>query len=488
MTETRSDIIIVGAGFAGVGLGIRLKERGIDDFIIIERAQDVGGAWRDNVYPGVACDVPSLLYSYSFRATGDWSRVYAPGREIWDYIRTCAIEDGVMDHIAFGVDLERAEWDPAAGEWVARTSVGVYRTRMLIGAMGHLADPKIIDVPGRESFAGSVFHSAQWDPAADLAGKRVGVVGTGASALQIIPRMAEIASEVVVFQRSACYVVPRADRPYTAAERRRFARDPEAITEARETMFWEMEANFAQRRMVPEKLEEGKAMALGHLAGQIADVELRAKLTPDYEIGCKRVLISNEYFPTFEQPHVTLETSGFTGFVDGKAVAASGNEYELDALVLATGFEAAKPIYAPHFVNGEGRSLEDEWRDGMHAYGSITVNGFPNLFLINGPNTGLGHNSVLFVIESQIEFLLGMLDDFSARGLREIEVTPAAEQFYEDEVTKLSAGTVWIEGGCKNWYVDPNTGKLTVTWPDFAYAFRDYNGTYRPADFAGVPA
>lgn len=488
MTVTRSDIIIVGAGFAGVGLGIRLKERGMNDFIILERGADVGGAWRDNVYPGVACDVPSLLYSYSFRPTGEWSRVYAPGKEIWDYIRDCATTDGVMEHISFGVTMEHAQWDTEAHEWVLQTTAGEYRTPMFIGAMGHLADPKAIEVPGRDSFAGPVFHSAQWDPSADLRGKRVGVVGTGASALQIIPRMAEMADEVVVFQRSACYVVPRADRPYTDAERRRFARDPEAITEAREQMFWDMEANFAQRRMVPEKLAEGKAMALGHLADQVADPELRAKLTPDYEIGCKRVLISNEYFPAFLRPNVTLETSGFKEFADGKAVATSGNAYELDALIMATGFEAAKPIYAPHFVNGEGRSLEDEWESGMHAFGSITVAGFPNLFLINGPNTGLGHNSVLFVIESQIDFVLGMLDDFYARGLKEIEVTEQAEQYYEGEIETLSKGTVWLEGGCKNWYVDPNTGKLTVTWPDFAYAFREYNGEYHTEDFAGVGA
>lgn len=484
----RTDILIVGAGFAGVGLGIRLKEEGYQDFTIIERAHDVGGAWRDNVYPGVACDVPSLLYSYSFRPTGEWSRVYAPGQEIWDYIRDCAINDGVMEHISFGVNLEKATWSNEAGEWTVETNQGTYVTPMLIGAMGHLADPKAPDVPGRESFQGKVFHSAQWDSTADLKGKRVGIVGTGASALQIIPRMAETAAEVVVFQRSACYVVPRPDREYTYAERRRFARDPEAITEARESMFWEMEANFAQRRMVPEKIAEGKAMALGHLANQVADQELREKLTPDYEIGCKRVLISNEYFPAFLKPNVTLEASGFSRFTDGKAVAVSGNAYELDALILATGFEAAKPIYAPHFINGEGRSLEDEWENGMHAYGSITVNGFPNLFLVNGPNTGLGHNSVLFVIESQIEFVLGMLRDVSARGLREVEVSPAAEEWYEGVIDELSAGTVWIEGGCKNWYVDPNTGRLTVTWPDFAYAFRAYNGQYRVADFEGVVA
>lgn len=482
----RTEVLIIGSGFAGVGLAIKLNEAGITDYQIIERGHDVGGAWRDNVYPGVACDVPSLLYSYSFRPTGEWSRVFAPGKEIWDYIRKCAIEDGVMEHIHFGVNMESARWDEAASEWIVQTSHGEWRAPMLIGAMGHLADPKAIEVPGSETFKGKIFHSAQWDQTADLTGKRIGVVGSGASALQIIPRMAEVASELVVFQRSAAYVVPRPDREYTDSERRQFARDPQTITETREQMFWEMEANFAQRRMVPAKIKEGIDMALGHLANQVADPELRAKLTPDYSLGCKRVLISNEYFPTFLKPNVTLETSAFKEFKDGKAVAVSGNEYDVDVLVMATGFEAARPIYAPHFTNGEGRTLDDEWQEGMRSFGSITVAGFPNLFLINGPNTGLGHNSVLFVIESQIEFVLGMLRDYRARNLRKLEVSKTSENNYAKHIDLMSTGTVWVAGGCKNWYTDPVTGRLTVTWPDFAYAFRDVNGTYDPADFVGV--
>ncbi|GAA1466410.1 flavin-containing monooxygenase [Microbacterium thalassium] len=481
--EERAGIIIVGSGFSGIGLGIRLLEEGESNFVILERAQDVGGTWRDNVYPGVACDVPSLLYSYSFRPESDWSRVFAPGGEIWRYLQTCAREGGLLPHLRFGADVERAEWDEAAREWIVRTPIGVWRAPILITAMGHLADANVPQFPGQEEFAGEVFHSAQWDPSAQIEGKRVGVVGAGASAIQIVPRMAEAASEVVVFQRSAAYVIPREDRPYTDAERRRFARVPGAIAAEREEMFWANEANFAQRRMVEGAIDQAKDLALGHLADQVADPELRAALTPDYEIGCKRVLISNEYFPSFTKPNVTLETSALSHFDGTHAVAASGEAYELDVVVLATGFEAARPPFAPRIVDGEGRSLADAWENGMRAHQSITVAGFPNLLLINGPNTGLGHNSVVFVIESQIEYVLGVLRHLRETGADRFEVTSSAEAASHEKVLGLSKGTVWIEGGCRNWYVDPITGELTVTWPDFAYAFREENGTFHPEDY-----
>lgn len=477
-------VIVVGSGFSGIGLGIRLLEEGEEDFVILERAQDVGGTWRDNVYPGVACDVPSVLYSFSFRPESEWSRVYAPGGEIWRYLQTCAREGGLLPHLRFGADVERAEWDDAAGEWVVTTGIGVWRAPILITAMGHLADANVPQFPGQESFTGEVFHSAQWNPDVDLAGKRVGVAGAGASAIQIVPRMAETAAEVVVFQRSAAYVVPRADRPYRDSERRRFARVPGAIEAERAAMFWEMEANFAQRRMVPGAIDQAREVALGHLAAQVADPELRAQLTPDYEIGCKRVLISNEYFPAFTRENVHLETSALAGFEGDRVLAASGEEYELDVVILATGFEAARPPFAPRIVTGDGRSLADVWDLGMRAHRSISVPGFPNLFLINGPNTGLGHNSVVFVIESQIEYVLGALRHLRANGIERFEVRDEAERASHDEVRALSQGTVWLEGGCKNWYVDPVTGDLTVTWPDFAYAFREQNGRFEPADYA----
>lgn len=479
----RVSVIIVGSGFSGIGLGIRMLEEGESDFVILERTDDVGGTWRDNTYPGVACDVPSLLYSFSFRPEPSWSRVYAPGEEIWEYLRNCAREGGLLPHLRFGADVERATWHESEREWLVETSAGTWRAPVLITAMGHLADANVPQFPGQAEFSGQVFHSAQWDSGAQLEGKRVGVVGAGASALQIVPRVAEVASEVVVFQRSAAYVIPRQDRPYTDAERRRFARVPGAIEAERAEMFWGMEANFAQRRMVPDAIAQARDFALGHLASQVADAGLRARLTPDYEIGCKRVLISNEYFPSFVRANVQLETSALDRFEGDRAIAASGGEYELDVVILATGFEAARPPFAPRILNGAGSSLAEAWDEGMRAHSSIAVSGFPNLFLINGPNTGLGHNSVVFVIESQIQYVLGALRYLRLTGYDRFEVAPAAEAASHDRVLRLSRGTVWLDGGCRNWYVDPKTGELTVTWPDFAYAFREANGTFHPEDY-----
>ncbi|PCH99040.1 MAG: 4-hydroxyacetophenone monooxygenase [Rhodobacteraceae bacterium] len=492
MTKQQSihdtSIIIVGAGFGGLGMAMRLKEKGVDDFVILERADDVGGAWRDNTYPGVACDVPSHLYSFSYMPKADWSRVFSPGGEIWSYLRDCAKKPGLVPHIHFGAELLKAEWDEASRRWLVETPQGAWRAQYLITATGVLADAHLPKIPGVQGFTGDAFHSACWDHSISLEGKRVGIVGSGASAIQIVPEVAKTASELVVFQRSAPYIVPRPDRAYSSAEKRSFERLPESMDALRSEIFWMGEYMFAQRRAVPAFVAEARDMALGHLADQISDPELRDNLTPNYVIGCKRVLIANNYYPAFNQDHVTLETSALEKVDGSTAIAVSGKEYDLDVLIFATGFEAPEPPVA-HVVYGRGGvKLADQWDQGMQAYDSTAVPNFPNMFMVLGPNTGLGHHSMVYMIEAQADYILGALEHAKKHGVEVLEAKPEAEAEYLLDIEKRSKGTVWLDGGCKFWYRDPRSDRLTVLWPDFAYAFRDENGTFHPEGYSETAA
>lgn len=483
-----TSIIIVGAGFGGLGMAMRLKERGVDDFVILERADDVGGAWRDNSYPGVACDVPSHLYSFSYMPKADWSRVFSPGPEIWDYLRDCAQKTGLVPHIHFGAELQKAEWDETNRRWLVETPQGKWRAQYLITATGVLADAHLPDIPGVENFTGKAFHSARWDHSVSLEGKRVGIVGSGASAIQIVPEMAKTASEVVVFQRSAPYIVPRPDRAYSEAEKRSFERLPESMDALRSEIFWMGEYMFAQRRAVPTFLAEARDMALGHMNDQIPNPELQKNLTPDYEIGCKRVLISNNYYPTFNEDHVKLETSALAQVEGETAIAASGTKYDLDVLIFATGFEAPEPPVAHRVFGRNNVNLAAQWDQGMQAYDSTAVPGFPNMFMVLGPNTGLGHHTMVYIIEAQVDYILGALDHAKKNDFETLEARPEAEEAYLADIQQRSEGTVWLDGGCKFWYRDPRSDRLTVLWPDFAYAFRDENGTFHPEGYQATPA
>lgn len=475
--------LIIGSGFAGLGMAIQLKRRGDDDFAILERANDVGGTWRDNDYPGAACDVPSHLYSFSFRPNPDWSRVYSPGPEIQAYLRACAKEEGLLGHIHFGADMQDASWDESSRRWRVSTPLGLFTAQFLITGTGHLADERFPSVPGIETFTGDKFHSARWDHSSSLEGKRIGVVGTGASAIQIIPELAKMAAALVVFQRTPAYVIPRVERAYTEGEKRLFRRDPEAIPALRSELFWGGENNYAQRRAVPQYLEAARSMALGHLEAQVSDPKLRAALTPDYDPGCKRLLISNTYYPALEAGGTTLEPSALERIENSSVVATSGNSYELDAIVFATGFEATEPPFAALVHGREGVNLSDHWKRGMQAHDSVTVSGFPNLFILNGPNTSLGHNSIVYIIESQVSYILGAFDHAQALDIEVLEPSSQAEEAYVEQVQAAAQGTVWINGGCKSWYVDERSGRLTLIWPDFGFAFRDANGTFKPEGY-----
>ncbi|MGA0566797.1 flavin-containing monooxygenase [Rathayibacter sp. KR2-224] len=494
------DVVIVGAGFAGLGLGIRLKRRNgaaaVDpaisssgvaaapqSFVILERADDVGGTWRDNVYPGVACDIPSHLYSYSFRTKPDWSHVYPTGAELQEYLRECAREEGLLPHLRFGEPVIDATWNEDAGRWRVTTPRGVYRARALVGAVGRLSEPRIPAIDGLKTFKGRVLHTAVWDASLPLSGARVGLVGTGASAVQLLPHLAREAEHVTVFQRSAPYVVPRGDRAYTAEELYAFA-DPDERARVREQIFWHAESAFPQRLGVPEAIEALRERARAHRESQLSDARLLAALTPDYEIGCKRVLLSDDFYPAISRDNVRLEPSALDRVEGSTAVAASGSRHDLDVLVFATGFTATRPPFADMVTGRDGILLADRWAAGMRAYASTVVHGFPNFFVLDGPNASLGHNSAVYMIEAQLDYVLGALDHLAESG-EPLEIPREAEDAYVAEIDAAARDTVWLSG-CTSWYVDERSGRLTLLWPGYAHTFRERNATFRPEVY-GVP-
>lgn len=482
------DTLIVGAGFAGLGMGIRLKraaaDRPLGSFLILERARDVGGTWRDNVYPGVACDIPSHLYSFSFRTKPDWTHVYPSGTELQEYLREAAREEGILPHLRFGECVTDARWNEDAARWLVTTPVASYRAKALVSAVGRLSEPRIPSIDGLDHFPGPVLHTSTWDAGVDLADARVGLVGTGASAVQLLPELARRAGAVTVFQRSAPYVVPRGDRAYDEQELAALA-DPAERELLRERLFWEAESGFPARLGAPQAIGALRDRAAGHLRAQVADPALRAALTPDYEIGCKRVLLSDDFYPAMQQPNVTLEASALDRLDGSVGVAASGERHDLDALVFATGFHATRPPFAELVTGRDGIRLAQHWARGMRAYASTVVHGFPNLFVLDGPNASLGHNSAVYMIETQLDYVLGALEHLQTADAP-LDIPQRVEDDYVDALDAAAEDTVWLSG-CTSWYVDDRSGRLTLLWPGYAHTFRERNGTFDPAVF-GVPA
>ena len=471
----RSKILIVGSGFGGLGMAIRLKQQGIHDFKIIERAAEVGGTWRDNTYPGVACDVPSHLYSFSFIKNPNWSRVFPQGAEIQRYLIQCCDQEKIRPHIDFHTQLERASWNAKERIWEIHTSKGLYQAEILITATGHLADEHLPQIPGLEEFEGQVMHSARWNHQISLENQHVVVVGSGASAVQLVPEIAKTAKSLTVLQRSAPYILPRPDRPYSESEKQLFRKDPDSMSALRHSLFWGNEYNFAQRRNLQSQIERVKKNCLKFLKHQISDPELQQKLTPNYEAGCKRLLLSNDYYPTFLKAHVTLEDSALAEVTKDSVLSQAENKFSADIIVFATGFEAARPPYAAKVVGKHGLSLEQQWSSGMQGYQSTTVHNFPNLFILNGPNTGSGHNSALYFLETQFDLILDALQFFEQEQIQVFEADQSAENSYMQELQQLSQGSVWLSESCKSWYLDPVSRQLTLVWPDYAHSFRDKN-------------
>lgn len=467
-------IVIVGAGISGLGMAIKLKQAGYDDFAILERAGELGGTWRDNSYPGCACDIPSHLYSFSFEPNPEWTKGYPGWEEILAYLKRTAAKYGVDRHIRFDHEVTSMAWDPAACEWetVAETPGGTasIRSKHLIVAPGPLSEPTVPELPGLDTFTGHTFHSAVWDHDYDLRGRRVAVVGTGASAIQFVPEIQPLVADMKVFQRTAPWVVPRLDHRIRRPEKWLLRHVPGAHRAVRSALFAIHESRIAGFRN-PTIMEQVDRVARLHLRRQVRDPELRRKVTPDYVMGCKRILISDNYYPALEQPNVELVTGGVATVGPTSVTDASGREHPVDTIIFGTGFEVTKPRVSERVWDGQGRSLADHWAEGMQAHRGTTITGFPNLFFMLGPNTGLGHNSMIHIAESQIAYVLGAIKETERCGAGGLEVTPRAQANYNQWLADQLGGTVWTSGGCKSWYLDAN-GKNTTLWPGSATSFR----------------
>ena len=465
-------VAVVGSGFAGIGTAVWLKRRGVQDFVVLERAGAVGGTWRDNTYPGCACDVPSHLYSFSFAPNPDWSHVFSRQPEIRAYLERVTDEFGVRPHVRLSTDLVSGTWDDRALLWRLETSRGPLTADVLVSGCGGLVEPAYPDVPGVGDFQGPAFHSARWDHDVDLTGKRVAVIGTGASAVQFVPEVREQAAHVTVFQRTPPWVVPRRDRVITGAERAVFRRVPAAQAAARTGTYWLREANLLSFTRGGVLRRAAQDQARKNLEGAIADPDLRARLTPDYEIGCKRVLLSSTWYPALAQPDVDVVTTGVSEVRAHSVVDGDGVEHEVDVIVYGTGFKVMDIPVARALTGREGLSLAETWaRTGTEAHRGTTVAGFPNLFLLLGPNTALGHSSVVFMIEAQIAYVMRALDALERSGMQALEVRQSAQDAYNTALQARLDTTVWNTGGCRAWYRDADGRNFTL-WPTHTFIFR----------------
>ena len=464
-------------------MAYRLREAGITDFSILERAADLGGTWRDNSYPGCACDVRSALYSFAFAPNPDWSEQFAGADEIWRYLRAVAERLDLTRHIAYGEELRDARWDDSAKRWTVTTPTGEWRAQHLVVATGALSEPAMPDIAGLETFAGPIFHSARWDHGVDLRGKRVAVIGTGASAIQFVPRIQPEVARLDVYQRTPPWILPRLNRPVPAWRKRLYRDIPETLDLTRGALYWLHEALHAPFRH-PWMGRVAEAIARLHLRFQVRDASLRRRLTPKYAVGCKRVLFADDYYPALSQPNVELVTDPIVevvaegvvtripesvdeetpkGIGSAPARKATGLR-KADVIILGSGFLVTEPPVAQRLTGRDGRTLADIWNGSPQAYRGTMVHGFPNLYLLLGPNTALGHSSVVMMAESQAEQVMGLLRLAGERGAAAVEPTAEAQASYVRWVDAANLKTVWARGGCASWYID-RTGRISTLWP-----------------------
>ena len=451
MLPSEVDVLVVGAGASGIGAAVRLRDAG-RDFLVIEKGDSVGGTWRENTYPGVACDVLSSLYSYSFARNPDWSRLFAGGEEIRRYLHGVASERGVLEHVRFGIELLDARWEPDAGRWRVSTTGGELRAGAIIAAAGPLHEPSIPSVPGLKRFDGRVFHTAQWDHDHDLSGRDVAIVGTGASAIQVIPHIAPLARSLTVVQRTPAWVLPKPDHPVPRVERLAFRLVPGAQQLFREGLYHGLELlQRAQRR--PAVMAQLQRIAQAHLRLAVRDPQLRAALTPSFTLGCKRILMSNSYYGALQRPNVTVVPHALQRVTPKAIITADGGRHPVDTIIFATGFEVADPPIAHRLRRADGCSLSEVWNGSPTAYRGTMVAGFPNAFVILGPNTGNGHTSAFVVIEAQLDLIMGALRQLDTGEGGAIAPRLEAQHAWDAEVQEALAGTVWNAGGCDSWYL-----------------------------------
>jgi len=470
------DVLIVGAGFSGICMGIKLLEAGMKKFLIIEKSDDLGGTWYENRYPGCACDVPAHLYSFSFERNPDWTRMFAGQQEIWQYLKCCVQRYGLAPYIRFCTRFQEAAWDESSAQWRIFTSKASHNNgdsgetltidaSVIVSGMGALHVPHYPEIPGVERFARPSFHSATWRSEVDLTGKAVAVVGTGASAIQFIPHVAARAGKLCIFQRTAPWIVPRLDFGFTDKVRARFRRIPPLTWAFRKFLFLALEwrvLSFLGDRVVREYLER---IARRHLERSVKDPKLRAALTPRYQIGCKRILLSDDFYPVFKRSNVELVTDRITEVREHSVVTQDGAERRVDVLIYGTGFHVTEQFIGMKLFGRNGLEIHDAWRNGLSAYLGVSVSGFPNFFMLLGPNTGLGHNSVVLMIEAQVRYVINCLKLMRKRNISAMEVRAESQKHFAANLRDHMARTVWQSGGCHSWYQDVRTGENTTLWP-----------------------
>lgn len=474
-------VVIVGGGLGGICAAVHLSRAGIDDFVILDRAADAGGTWRDNTYPGCACDVPVGLYQFSFAPSIRWRHVFPRAAEMQGYVRELMDSFSLTARFHGGDGAECARWDSDRSRWFIRTQRGAeFESEAIVAALGQLNRPKLPEFEGRLDFTGPAFHSARWDHSVSLAGKRVGVIGCAASAVQLIPEVAKVAGHVTVFQRTPNWLLPRLDRDITPEDMELLITAPHVAELTREQLYQNADHLFWQAfSWTPQGRAAFTRQAVMHMEAQVSDPELRRKLTPDYPIGCRRILFADDYYPTLLRSNVSLETAAIDRITAAGVRTCDGAEHPVDVLVYATGFETTGWHWSLDVIGRGGNSLSEVWKNGPEAYLGITVSGFPNLFMLYGPNTNLGHNSITFMLERQTEYLTQAIVEMQRRGLRSMEPTRQAQDLYNRDLQSKLAGTVWADPRCNSWYKTAD-GRITQNYSSHT---RDYADSVKNVNF-----
>ncbi|OBK23478.1 flavin-containing monooxygenase [Mycobacterium asiaticum] len=475
---SHNHIVIVGAGFGGLAVAIRLQQAGLNNFVVLDRAADIGGVWRDNTYPGAAVDVQCQLYSYSSALNPQWRNLFAKQPEIWNYLHDVVQRFGLQPHLLLHCAVDRLDWDRVQQLWRIQTAQGERTADHVVIATGALAEPNIPEIAGIERFGGASFHSARWDHGIDLTGARVAVIGTGASAAQFIPALQPTLGHMTVFQRTPAWVLPRHDREISVRKQQLLRAVP-ALQRLQRLRFYLKRERLLLGFRHPAFQKPAEFLARKHLYAQVKDPELRAKLLPSYRLGCKRVLISDDYLSALAKPNVTVVTEGIQAVTPDGIIDGTGTEHRFDTIILGTGFKTDRLPLTDRIHGVDGTSMAERWADNPTAYLGTTVAGFPNCYLIAGPNTGLGHTSVLYMYESQANYIASTIGYARAHSVAALEPTVQAQESYTAEVDRLSAGTVWSSGGCRSWYLNAN-GRNTNLWPGGTLSYRRLTRRFDP--------
>ncbi|MFF2087158.1 flavin-containing monooxygenase [Nocardia sp. NPDC058176] len=458
------EVVVIGAGISGICAAIKLAEAGVDDVVLVDKAETFGGTWRANTYPGCACDVPSGLYSFSFAPNSEWSRLFATQPEILDYVDRIAREHGLAERTRFGVEVTGAHWDDDARLWRLVTSEGELTARFVVSAAGPWNEPRFPDIPGLAEFPGEVFHSARWNHDYDLRGKRVAVVGTGASAVQFVPEIQREVAALHLFQRTAQWVLPKLDHPVPGIEKRVMRRFPFAHKALRSVEYALMEGLGVAFRNPRPLMQTVQKVGSAYLRAVVRDPELRAKLTPDYLLGCKRILFSNSYLQSLTKPNVEVHATAVSEFRGNTVVGADGSTAQVDAVILGTGFHILDTPLADIVRGADGRTMAQHWQGSPEAYLGTVTTGFPNAFTVLGPSLGTGHSSAFAILEAQVAYLVSAIASARREGWAVLDVRPQVQADYVDQVQDALAGTVYNAGGCQSYYLDAN-GRNSFSWP-----------------------